>query len=117
MKKMKFPKEAREAFRESAKGEKKHTVCGEWLEIFYDKKIDKLDFSLIEITDIDGGINYKIAIENVTNNMKPKKLVELHIKEAIEIKSIIDKLVYESLTWDETPVPDIIKNLPKELIP
>lgn len=76
---------------------KERPVCGYDKEIMYngqDKK-EVLDLELIKIGgNVKNGDGY-YAIELRLNN---KKLVRLHILEAIELKSIIDCLVYDSLT-------------------
>lgn len=78
--------------------EKESGVCGETMEIFYDKKIDRLDFELIEVkSKVDNKNYYKIAVNDMTDVNKPKLLFKLHISEALEIKSIFDKLAYNSL--------------------
>jgi len=57
-------------------------------EIYYDKKIKKLN---IELADDKG--RPLILFQDWTKKSKCKTLITLHIKEAIELKSIIDKLV------------------------
>jgi hypothetical protein len=77
--------------------EKIEGICGEELEINYDKKITRINIQLIKIKEEEDEF-YKIVIEDSTNGNKTQPLIELHIKEALEIGPIINRLAYESLS-------------------
>jgi len=70
---------------------------GEVKEIRYDKKIGKLNLMLAE----DNGIPL-IIFQDWTGD-ESKDLFKLHIKEAVELKSIIDNLIisYHELCREE----------------
>lgn len=66
-------------------------ICGSVQEIMYDPKIDKLNLELV----IANGIPL-IVFEDWTED-ETRNLFRLHIKEAIELKSVIDQLVVDYL--------------------
>ena len=65
----------------------KQNICGEVLDIGFDKNIKKLNLELIK----DKIGCFCIEIQDWTKG--ETTLVRLHIKEAIQLKSIIDNLV------------------------
>jgi|GEM_PF-3427912 len=65
-------------------------ICGEVTDIFYDKDVRKLNLELVK----DKIGTPMIIFQNWTGR-KCTNLLTLHIKEAIELKSIIDKLVLD----------------------
>ena len=71
-------------------------ICGEYKELFYDKKVKILNLELAK-DSIGSPI---IIFQDWTKKNKSKELFRVHIKEAIEIKAIIDNLIidyYEEL--------------------
>ena len=80
------------------------SIGRETIDIFSSKNV-KLSFELqrVYITDIENHMvdsHYQICIQDWTKAKYSTTLVTLLIKEAIEIKSIIDKLIYD-ITMDE----------------
>ena len=75
---------------------KEENLVGECIDIYHDKKIDKLNAELVHVGgDVKNGEGYyAIDLSNWTGN--GKHLVRLHILDAIELKAVIDKLVYEA---------------------
>ena len=68
------------------------SLCGEVMTIYYDDKIKEMNLQLVNHPT--KGMN--IQIMDWTGD-KDEVLVNLHIKEAIKLKSIIDCLVYDAL--------------------
>lgn len=69
---------------------KEQDLCGEEKEIFYDTKVKKLNLELC----IDKLGTPIIRFQDWTGK-KNKSLFQLHLKEAIELKSIIDNLFFD----------------------
>ena len=75
---------------------------GEVKEIMYDKKIKKLNVELAKINIAISSRGHDmplILFEDWTQDKKIKHLFTLHIKEAIELKAILDKLLFDYL-WE-----------------
>ena len=70
-------------------------IMGQCKEIFYDAKVNNLNLELVRSSFGDNNHFYCIQISDWTKK-KEKVFVTLHIKEAIELKAIIDTLVYEA---------------------
>lgn len=68
-------------------------IGGEVSDILFDNKIKKLDLELG--TDRIG--TPLIQFRDCTNKSRDKTLFTLHIKEAIKLKAVIDKLVFDYL--------------------
>ena len=66
-------------------------VCGESKSIAYDNRISMLNVELI----IDKQGSPCIELQDWTKHERSRKLVRLHIHEAIELKAIIDKLLMD----------------------
>jgi len=64
-------------------------ICGETKDIMYDEKIKKLNLELVK-DEIGTPL---IIFQDWTNERDAKDILTLHIKETIELKSIIDNLV------------------------
>lgn len=75
-------------------------ICGETVRIFFDKRFEEIDLELIRISHDKKSKEGFYAIEFCGTDQKKKSkiLLRLHIKEAIRLKSVIDNLVYDSLT-------------------
>lgn len=73
-------------------------ICGTTLEIYYDDRYECIDLELVKVflskEDKEG--HYQIHLEATLKDKKFKNLLKLHIKDAIELKSIIDNLVYDA---------------------
>lgn len=69
--------------------EKEH--CGETKDLMYDDKVKKLNLELA--TDKNG--SPVIIFQDWTDEENSKELFRIHIKEAMEIKSIMDNLVID----------------------
>lgn len=67
---------------------------GEFLEIHYDDKVKELDFDLAR----DSIGSPLIVVSDVSSG---KVLLRLHIKEALEVKAIFDKLVLDYVEWKQ----------------
>jgi len=65
-------------------------ICGEVLNINYDDKIKIIN---AELAQDSIGTNL-IILQDWTK--KSKNIITLHIKEAIELKGVIDRLIYDS---------------------
>lgn len=61
-------------------------------EVLYDEEISKLNVQLVK-----GRIGEPLIILEDWSKKKSKLLLKLHIKEAIELKAIIDSLVFDYL--------------------
>lgn len=89
------------------KPETQDPICGTVMNLFHDKKIKKINFNLIRCTNDYGGeidVHYVVDLEDWTSkDDKVVHLVRFHIKDLIDLKSVIDNLVYEALN-DETRV-------------
>jgi len=72
-------------------------ICGEVKQLCYDKKVDKLNLELA----IDGIGCPVIIFEDWTKKNKSKELFRLHIKEAIELKAVIDNLIFDYVTLEK----------------
>jgi hypothetical protein len=71
--------------------EKEESICGEVIDINYDKEIKQLNLELIK----DENGTPIIKFQDWTGD--GKDLFSVHIKEAIRLKSVIDSLVVEYL--------------------
>jgi len=69
-------------------------ICGEDFITNYDKVNNKITIELEKNTDKFGTSFFEVAIYD--SQMK-KELLRLHIKEAIELKSIIDKFIVDMI--------------------
>ena len=78
-------------------------LCGETKELMYDKKIKLLNLELA-IDEIGSPI---IIFQDWTEKEKSKDLFRLHIKEAIELKAIIENLGNDYL-W--LKIDELIQN-------
>lgn len=78
---------------------KTEEICGIEKEINYDDKIERLNFELkkVYLKDDKEGF-YAIDVENWKINGGCKLLFRMHIQEAIELKSIVDSLVFDALS-------------------
>lgn len=79
------------------KGVIEDPICGEGKKIRYDQKTMSLDVELVRVLlgeDDDEG-HYEIVF--CDGSGKGEEFFRLHIKEAIELKSIIDNLVFDSV--------------------
>lgn len=76
---------------------------GQVMNIYYDKKCDKLNLELVKkkFRIPSNEHYYEIHFQDWSKDNKSKTLLKLHIKEAIELKSIIDNLVYAALSGEE----------------
>lgn len=72
-------------------------ICGECKEIVYDNKITHLNLELVKVCDKDGNCHFEIHFQDWSKEDKMKVLFKLHVEEAIELKCMIDKLLYNSL--------------------
>ena len=77
---------------------KKEEVCGIEQEIHYDKEIMRLNLELVSVMLPDEEPYYEIHFQDWKKDGKCKTILKLHIKEALELKSIIDQLVYDATT-------------------
>ena len=71
-------------------------ICGEYKELVYDKKVKILNLELAK----DSISSPIIIFQDWTKKNKSKELFRVHIKEAVEIKAMIDNLIidyYEEL--------------------
>ena len=71
-------------------------ICGEYKELVYDKKVKILNLELAK-DSIGSPI---IIFQDWTKKNESKELFMVHIKEAVEIKAMIDNLIisyYEEL--------------------
>lgn len=83
---------------------KRQSVCGEYIDISpNEQKIKTLNLELVRHIDLKGEIEYyEIHFEDWTPKGKSKvgvrgtKLLQLNIRDAIKLKSIIDNLVYDA---------------------
>lgn len=75
-------------------------VCGQVTPICYDDWVKELNIQLVRRDGTDG--YFVIKLQDWTRN-NSTTLVTLHIKEAIELKSIIDNLVYAALSGEWKP--------------
>jgi hypothetical protein len=66
-------------------------ICGQTKDLLYDKKISRLNIQLGE-DQIGAPI---LVFEDWTQKDKAKELFRMHIKEAMELKSIIDQLIFD----------------------
>lgn len=71
-------------------------ICGEVKEILYDKKINKLNLQLAR----DKNNSPVIIFQDWTKD-RVRNLFTLHIKEAVEMKAIIDNLIIEHLEGED----------------
>lgn len=80
--------------------DKEYSVSGQVLDLFHDDKIKKLNVQLVHVGgNVANGDGYHaIDLEDWTGKDTSKKLVRLHIKDAIALKAAIDTAVYEALT-------------------
>jgi hypothetical protein len=76
--------------------EKEEDICGEVIDIHHDKKVQKLNSQLVHVGgDVTNGDGY-YAIDISDWTKESKHLVRLHILDAISLKAVIDKLVFET---------------------
>jgi uncharacterized protein (DUF2249 family) len=71
--------------------EKVIRLCGQVKELLYDHKVKNLNLQLVK----DNTGSPIIIFEDWTNKEDGKELFRLHIKEAIELKSMIDNLIID----------------------
>lgn len=84
---------------------KYHIICGQVIDLMYDEKIKKLNFELAK--DKNGAPI--IILQDWTKVNASKDLVKLHIKEAVEIKAVIDNIIidyYEELVCKDSVFND-----------
>lgn len=81
-------------------------VCGEEIDILWDKKVNKLNLEL-HITK-DGCP--QIKFQDWTKEGESKDILTIHLREAIKLKSIIDGLV---LDYNEERIDEIGEKLKK----
>lgn len=75
---------------------KEKNICGEGMDLGFDKKVKKLNLELVHVGgNVKAGDGY-YAIDLGDWTKSGRHLVRLHILDAIELKSVIDKLVYEA---------------------
>lgn len=70
-------------------------ICGEVKDLFFDKYIKKLNLELVKVTDKHNNFHYEIHFQDWSKKNKSKTLFKLHIKDAIELKSMIDKFIVD----------------------
>ena len=81
---------------------KTENIGGYTFETYYDRRYKNIDLELVRVVLNDKVLcheeitYYQINIEATTKNKKIKNILKLHIKDAIELKSIIDNLVYDA---------------------
>lgn len=78
-------------------------VCGQTLDLHYDDNSDKVQLTDIDLELVKVLWNKKeISVPNgeafyaIDFIKKNKRILRLHIKEALELKGIIDSLVYDA---------------------
>lgn len=76
---------------------KYENIGGTTLDTMYDRRYKCVDLELVQV-HLGEESYFEIHIDATTEKGKFKHLLKLHIKEAIELKSIIDNLVYDALT-------------------
>jgi len=69
-------------------------ICGEVKDLFFDKNIKKLNLELVKLTDKHSNYHYEIHFQD-WSKIESKTLFKLHIKEAIELKSMIDNFIVD----------------------
>ena len=74
---------------------KENNICGTEFVTNYDKRYKCVDFELIKIGK-NKDAYYEIHLIATNKDGSFTNLLKLHIKDAIEIKSIIDNLVYDA---------------------
>lgn len=70
------------------------SICGEVIDIMYDKKVKKLNLQLAK-NETGAPV---IILQDWTKKDESKDLVVLHLKEAIRLKAVIDNLVIDFIT-------------------
>ena len=81
---------------------KTENIGGYTFETYYDQRYKNIDLELVRVVFKDKVLfheeipYYQINIEATTKNKKIKTILRLHIKDAIQLKSIIDNMVYDA---------------------
>ena len=78
---------------------KREEISGIDMDLFYNRKKINLNIELVRVDLGDDAIYYELEFEDNTKS-KTKRFFTLHLKEAIELKAMIDCLIYDA-TRDE----------------
>ena len=73
---------------------KEKSICGHIDSINYDRKIDKLNFELVR--DVMG---IPMIVFHDWSKKRGREILRLHIKEAIQLKAIIDCFVIDYVEY------------------
>tara|TARA_Y100000310_G_scaffold78214_1_gene74851 strand:- start:1557 stop:1802 length:246 start_codon:yes stop_codon:yes gene_type:complete len=76
---------------------KEEDVCGETIQLHFDENITLLNLELVRVDGKNDVPYYQVHFEDWTKKDKSKTLIKLHIKDAIQLKSIIDNLVIDMI--------------------
>jgi len=82
---------------------KYNEICGEVMDLFFDKDIKQLN---TELAVLDSGAPV-IVLQDWTDD-KSKDLVVLHLKEAVHLKRAIDNLVMDATLFSREYVEELM---------
>ena len=80
-------------------------VCGEVIDLFHDKKIQKLNAELA-VTNIGAPV---IILQDWTDEGKSKDLITLHLKDAIRLKAVFDSLIIDASIHEKEYLNELMK--------
>lgn len=84
--------------------EEKKDICGEVIDLFQDKKINKLNF---ELAVLNNGTPV-IILQDWTKENKSRDLVTLHLKEAVQLKAVIENLLLDATLFNKEYVEELM---------
>lgn len=92
-------------------------ICGIEQEIHYDRKVEKIDVDLVHVGgSVKTADGYRMLVFTDISAKNPdrhKHLFQLHIKEAIQLKSLLDELIYDSIAEEDMDLYKEIKEAKK----
>jgi len=84
-------------------------ICGEVIDLFHDKKIDKLNAELA-VTELGAPV---IVLQDWTKEEESEDLVMLHLKDAMRLKAVFDSLIIDATLHNKEYVQELIDEAEK----